>query len=63
MLRLANPIPSIERFLKRDEAEVILLLGNVALVALEVIEWPVAALFITAHALHRTRFKLLEAVV
>jgi hypothetical protein len=61
-LRLDKPIPAIERMLKRDEAELILLAGNVALVALEVIEWPVAVLTLAVHAIHRTRFKGLEAI-
>jgi hypothetical protein len=57
-----TPIPAIERMLRRDEAELILLAGNVALVALEVIEWPVAVLTLAVHAIHRTRFKGLEAI-
>jgi hypothetical protein len=61
-LRLDNPVPVIERMLKRDEAELILLAGNLALVALEVIEWPVAVLTLAVHAIHRTRFKGLEAI-
>jgi hypothetical protein len=61
-LQLDNPIPAIERMLRRDEAELILLVGNVALVALEVIEWPVAVLTLAVHAIHRTRFKGLEAL-
>ncbi len=61
-IQLDNPIPALERMLRRDEAEIILLAGNVALVALEVIEWPVAILTLAVHAIHRTRFKGLEAL-
>lgn len=61
-LRISNPLPTIERLLKRDEADLILVLGNATLVLLEVIEWPVAALFLVAHMLHRTRFKGLTAL-
>lgn len=57
-----NRIPAIESFLKREEADVILVAGNVALVALEVIEWPVAVLTLVVHALARTRFKALESI-
>jgi len=59
---LANKIPGLEKLLKREEADVILLAGNLALVAFEVIEWPVAALTLLVHALARTRFKALEAI-
>lgn len=60
--RRSSPLAGIEAFLKRDEADVILFVGNAALVVLEVIEWPVAALFVAAHLLHRTRFKGLSAL-
>jgi hypothetical protein len=36
--------------------------GNVALVALEVIEWPVAVLTLASHAMARSRFRALRAV-
>jgi hypothetical protein len=36
--------------------------GNLALVALEVIEWPIAALTLASHAMARSRFKALRAV-
>ena len=35
--------------------------GNVALVALELIEWPVALLAIGVHVIARSRFKAVEA--
>jgi hypothetical protein len=60
---LLNRIPGVEGFLKREEADVILIVGNVALVAFEIIEWPVAALTLAVHALHRSRFKALEVIV
>jgi hypothetical protein len=59
---LLNRIPGVEGFLKREEADAILIAGNVALVALELIEWPVAALTLAVHALHRSRFKALEVI-
>jgi hypothetical protein len=55
-------LPAIESFLKREEADVILVAGNVLLVALEIIEWPVAALALAVHALARSRYKALEVV-
>ena len=55
-------LPTIEALLRRDEADVVLLIGNVALVAFEVIDWPVAALTLAVHFLARSRFKALEAV-
>jgi hypothetical protein len=58
----ASRIPAVESFLKREEADVILVAGNVLLVALEIIEWPVAALTLVVHALARSRFKALEVI-
>jgi type IV secretory pathway TrbD component len=66
--RLTLPVPikrhlsRIEKLLKREEADLVLVAGNVALVAFEVVEWPVAALTLAVHALARTRFKGLEAL-
>jgi folate-dependent phosphoribosylglycinamide formyltransferase PurN len=66
--RLTLPVPlklhlsRVEKLLKREEADLILIAGNVALVAYEIVEWPVAALTLTVHALARTRFKGLEAL-
>ncbi len=60
--RIVVPLSAVERLLKRDEADLILFAGNAALVVLEVVEWPVAALFLFAHLLHRTRFKGLTAL-
>jgi len=34
--------------------------GNIALVAFEVIDWPVAVLTLAAHAMARSRFKALQ---
>jgi hypothetical protein len=59
---ITNPLPTIEKLLKREEADLVLLVGNVALVAFEIIEWPVAVLTLAVHALARTRFKALEAL-
>jgi len=61
-MHLKNPLPRLESILKRDEADLLLIVGNVALVALELIEWPVAALTLTVHIMARSRFKWLEAV-
>jgi hypothetical protein len=61
-IRFTNPLPAIEQLVKRDEADLILLVGNLALVAFEVIEWPVAVLTLAVHGLARTRFKGLETV-
>jgi hypothetical protein len=57
-----NPLTALESVLRRDEADILLIAGNVALVALEVIEWPVAALTLATHAIARSRFKALQAV-
>jgi hypothetical protein len=57
-----NPLTTIESFLKRDEADILLIAGNVALVTLEIIEWPVAVLTLAAHAMARSRIKALQAV-
>jgi len=53
---------SIEKLVRRDEVDIVLVVGNIALVAFEVVEWPVAALTLAVHFLARTRFKALEAV-
>ena len=53
---------SIEKLVRRDETDVVLVLGNIVLVAFEVVEWPVAALTLAVHFLARTRFKALEAL-
>ena len=34
--------------------------GNIALVAFEIIEWPVAAVTLAAHAMARSRYKALQ---
>jgi hypothetical protein len=65
VLRLPNlraQLTAVERLLKRDEADVVLVAGNALLVALELIEWPVAALTLGVHVLARSRFKGLEAI-
>jgi hypothetical protein len=55
-----NPLAIIEPVLKRDEADLVFVAGNIALVAFEIIEWPVAALVLAAHAMARSRFKALQ---
>jgi hypothetical protein len=60
--RSSNPLTVLEPILKRDEADILFLAGNVALVALEIIEWPVAALAVAVHAMARSRFKGLQAM-
>jgi len=57
-----NPFPVLEPLLKRDEADILFVAGNLALVALEVIEWPVVVLTLTLHAMARSRSKVLEVV-
>ena len=58
--RIPNPLTALEPLLKRDEADVVFVAGNVALVAFEVIEWPVAVLTLAAHAMARSRYKALQ---
>ena len=58
--RIPNPLAVIEPILKRDEADLVFVAGNVALVAFEIIEWPVAALTLAAHAMARSRYKALQ---
>jgi hypothetical protein len=60
--RVPNPLTTIDSILRRDEADILFIAGNIALVALEVIEWPVAALTLASHAMARSRFKALRAV-
>jgi hypothetical protein len=60
--RVPNPLAALDSVLRRDEADILLIAGNIALVALEVIEWPVAALTLATHAIARSRFKALQAV-
>ena|ERR1022692_3604907 len=59
-LHVNNPLPAIERLLRRDETDIVLVVGNIALVAFEVIEWPVAAITLAVHLLARSRFKAIE---
>ena len=61
-LSLFNPLATVEAMLRRDEADVLFIAGNIALAAFEVIDWPVAALAIVAHAMARSRFKALQAL-
>jgi hypothetical protein len=58
--RVPNPLTALEPLLKRDEADVVFVAGNIALVAFEVIDWPVAVLTLAAHAMARSRFKALQ---
>lgn len=60
--RVPNPLSTIDSILRRDEADILFIAGNLALVALEVIEWPIAALTLASHAMARSRFKALRAV-
>jgi ABC-type maltose transport system permease subunit len=55
-------LPALEQLFRRDEADVVLVVGNALLVAFEVIDWPVAAVTLTVHLLARSRFKGLEAM-
>jgi hypothetical protein len=58
--RIPNPLTVIEPILKRDEADLVFVAGNIALVAFEIIEWPVAAVTLAAHAMARSRYKALQ---
>ena len=58
--RIPNPLTALEPILKRDEADLVFVAGNIALVAFEVIDWPVAALTLAAHAMARSRLKALQ---
>ena len=58
--RVPNPLAALEPLLKRDEADLVFVAGNIALVAFEVIEWPVAVLTLAAHAMARSRYKALQ---
>jgi hypothetical protein len=55
-------VQTLEDLLRRDEADLLLVAGNLALVALEIIEWPVAAMALAIHFLAKTRFKALEVI-
>jgi hypothetical protein len=62
LVRGSDPLAALESILKRDEADILFVVGNIALVALEIIEWPVAALALAVHAMARARFKALRSV-
>jgi len=57
-----NPLATLDPILKRDEADILFIAGNVALVAFDLIEWPIAALMLASHAMARSRFQVLQAV-
>lgn len=59
--RVPNPLATLDPILKRDEADIVFIAGNVALVAFEFIEWPVAALTLALHLMARSRFRVLQA--
>ena len=42
--RVPNPLASLDPILKRDEADILFIVGNLALVAFDLIDWPIAAL-------------------
>ena len=50
-LTFSNPL------LKRDEADLVFVAGNIALALFDIIEWPVAALALITHVMARSRFK------
>ena len=61
--RVPNPLDVLEPALKRrDEAELVFVADNIALVAFDIIEWPVAVLTLAAHVMARSRFKALQGV-
>jgi hypothetical protein len=60
--RIPNPLATLDPILKRDEADILFIAGNVALVAFELIEWPVAALTLAVHLMARSRLRVLQAV-
>ena len=62
VIGLPNPLPRIEAILKRDEADIIVVAGNVALLVFGVVEWPIVAMTGVLHLMARSRFKSLEAI-
>ena len=59
--RVPNPLDVLEPVLKRrDEADLVFVAGNIALAVFDIIEWPVAVLALTTHAMARSRFKGLQ---
>ncbi|HEY2303506.1 MAG TPA: hypothetical protein VGH66_16510 [Acidimicrobiales bacterium] len=61
--RVPNPFTVLEPILQRDEADWLFVAGNLALVAFEVIEWPVAVLALVLHGMSRSRVKALQVIV
>ena len=60
--RVPNPFASLDPILKRDGADILFIAGNVALVAFDLIDWPITALMLASHAMARSRHKVLQAV-
>ena len=60
--RVPNPLATLDPIFKRDEADIVFIAGHVALVAFELIEWPVAALTLALHLMAQSRFRVLQAV-
>jgi hypothetical protein len=60
--RVPNPLASLDPILKRDKADILFIAANVALVAFDLIDWPIAALMLASHAMARSRHKVLQAV-
>ena len=58
--RIPNPLNTLDPILKRDEADLVFVAGNIALAVFDIIEWPVALLALTTHAMARSRFKALR---
>ena len=60
--RVPNPLASLDPILKRDEADILFIVGNLALVAFDLIDWPIAALMLASYAMARSRHKVFQAV-
>jgi hypothetical protein len=55
--RVPNPLATLDPIFKRDEADILFIAGTVALIAFDLIEWPIAS-----HAMARSRHKVLHAI-
>ncbi len=60
--RVPNPLATLDPIFKRDEADILFIAGTVALIAFDLIEWPIAALMLASHAMARSRHKVLHAI-
>ena len=59
--RVPNPLATLDPIFKRDEADILFIAGTVALIAFDLIEWPIAALMLASHTMARSRHKVLHS--